>query len=165
MGAEKRTKSLTLRQRRFIDEYWKCGIGSKAAVAAGYSKSSARVMSRKLLDNPLIKKALRDREYISKKKSYADRDEILTFFTNVMRGEVKDQFDIEASLSDRLKAGTELAKRVIDAEEQTAETRIVIENNIPKVCGVMTDVDENVQGVTVEVSQKKKETDEEDLEE
>ena len=41
----------------------------------------------------------------------ASADEVIAFYTAVMRGEVKDQFGIEASLSDRLKAGENLMKR------------------------------------------------------
>lgn len=41
----------------------------------------------------------------------ASADEVLKFYTSVMRGEVKDQFGLEASLADRLNAGKELMKR------------------------------------------------------
>ena len=45
------------------------------------------------------------------KRLIADTDEVLKFYSSVMRGEVKDQFGLEASLSDRLKAGDSLMKR------------------------------------------------------
>lgn len=41
----------------------------------------------------------------------ADSNEVLRFYSAVMRGEVKDQFGLDASLSDRLKAGDSLMKR------------------------------------------------------
>lgn len=41
----------------------------------------------------------------------ADADEVLRFYSAVMRGEVKDQFGLDASLTDRLKAGDALMKR------------------------------------------------------
>ncbi len=44
-------------------------------------------------------------------KRIADVAEVLQFFSSVMRGEVKDQFDMDAALSDRLSAGRELMKR------------------------------------------------------
>ena len=44
-------------------------------------------------------------------KLIADANEVLEFFTNVMRGNVKDQFGLDSSLSDRLNAGKELMKR------------------------------------------------------
>lgn len=46
----------------------------------------------------------------------ADANEVLQFYSAVMRGEVKDQFGIDASLSDRLKAADSLAKRLAAAE-------------------------------------------------
>lgn len=36
---------------------------------------------------------------------------MLEFFSAVMRGEVKDQFGLDSSLSDRINAGKELIKR------------------------------------------------------
>lgn len=49
-----------------------------------------------------------------KKKTIADGDEILQYFTRVMRGEEKDQFGLDAPLSERTRAAQELAKRIID---------------------------------------------------
>lgn len=48
----------------------------------------------------------------------ASAQEVLYFFTRVMRGEVKDQFGLDAPLSERLKAATELAKRTVDLENK-----------------------------------------------
>lgn len=38
----------------------------------------------------------------------------MQYFSSVMRGEVKDQFGLEAPLSERTKAAQELAKRTVD---------------------------------------------------
>ena len=46
----------------------------------------------------------------------ADSNEILKFYTAVMRGEVKDQFGLDSSLTDRLKAADSLAKRLAASE-------------------------------------------------
>lgn len=43
----------------------------------------------------------------------ADKTEVLSFYTSVMRGEVLDQFGLEASLSDRINAANQLAKFLI----------------------------------------------------
>ena len=42
----------------------------------------------------------------------------MEFFTKVMKGEVKDQFGLEAPLSERLKAANELARRTVDIENK-----------------------------------------------
>lgn len=52
-----------------------------------------------------------------KKETIADADEILQYLTAVMRGEIKDQFGLDAPLSERTSAAKELARRVIDAEQ------------------------------------------------
>lgn len=49
-----------------------------------------------------------------KKESIADADEILQYFTKVMRGEEKDQFGLDAPLSERTNAAKELARRIVD---------------------------------------------------
>ena len=49
----------------------------------------------------------------------ASADEVLQFFSSVMRGEVKDQFGLDAALSDRLNAGKELMKRYAAADNTT----------------------------------------------
>ena len=49
-----------------------------------------------------------------KKQSIADGDEILQYLTAVMRGQEKDQFGLDAPLSERTRAAQELAKRIID---------------------------------------------------
>lgn len=41
--------------------------------------------------------------------------EVMIFYTAVMRGEVKDSFDLECSLADRLKAADALMKRLTAA--------------------------------------------------
>lgn len=53
-----------------------------------------------------------------KNESVATASEVMEFFTSVMRGEVKDQFGLEATLSDRTKAAQELARRTIDIENR-----------------------------------------------
>lgn len=55
-----------------------------------------------------------------RKESVATADEVMQFFTSVMRGEVKDQFGLDATLSDRTRAAQEIAKRTIDMENRLA---------------------------------------------
>lgn len=48
----------------------------------------------------------------------ATAQEVMEFFTDVMRGQVKDQFGLDATLSDRTRAAQEIAKRTIDIENR-----------------------------------------------
>ena len=52
------------------------------------------------------------------KQTMASAQEVMEYFTAVMRGELKDQFGLDASLSDRTKAAQELAKRTVDIENR-----------------------------------------------
>lgn len=54
------------------------------------------------------------------RENTANAEEILYFFSEVMRGRVKDQFGLDAPLSERLKAAVELAKRTVDLANKTA---------------------------------------------
>ena len=40
----------------------------------------------------------------------------MEYFTSVMRGEVKDQFGLDAPLTERTNAAKELAKRTVDVD-------------------------------------------------
>ena len=44
----------------------------------------------------------------------------MEYFSSVMRGDIKDQFGLDAPLSERTKAASELAKRTIDIENRRA---------------------------------------------
>ncbi len=55
-------RSLTRRQKRFIEAYLECdGNGAEAARRAGYSEGSARKIASRLLKNSKIRKQLEDR--------------------------------------------------------------------------------------------------------
>ena len=60
------------------------------------------------------------------KDSIADANEIMQYFTGVMRGEVKDQFGLDAPLSERTSAAKELAKRLIDIPNKASESENAI---------------------------------------
>lgn len=108
--AEKEVK-LTLKQRAFADLFLKLGNATEAAIKAGYSKKTAKEIGCENLTKPNIAKYIKTRQGPREEKLIADADEVLTFYSKVMRGEIKDQFDLEASLSDRLKGADGLAKR------------------------------------------------------
>ena len=44
------------------------------------------------------------------KKGYASLDRVKSFLTEVMEGKVKDQFGLDASLSDRIKAAEDIIR-------------------------------------------------------
>ena len=62
----------------------------------------------------------------TEEKRIASADDVLQFLSDVMAGRVKDQFGLDASLQDRIKAGQELMKRyaVADLRQQTTMARL-----------------------------------------
>ena len=102
---------LTTKQQAFADYYIECGNATEAAKKAGYSENAARYIASENLTKPNISAYIAERMEYLRSKQVADADEVMKFLTSVMRGEVKDQFGLDASLSDRLKAGESLMKR------------------------------------------------------
>ena len=103
-------EKLTPKQKRFCEEYLKSGNATDAAKKAGYKETSCRVIAAENLSKPAISAYIKRRLDEQEAAQVADSNEILRFYTAVMRGEVKDQFGMDASLSDRLKAGDSLMK-------------------------------------------------------
>lgn len=103
--------ALTPKQQAFADYYIECGNATEAAKRAGYSEKTAQQIGSENLLKPLISAYIAERMAEEAKKRVADANEVIEFYTAVMRGEVKDQFGLDASLADRLKAGDSLMKR------------------------------------------------------
>ena len=113
---------LTKKQKDFCEYYLQTGNAAEAARKAGYSAKTARVIGPENLSKPDVLEYIESRQAEMDKCLIADTDEVLKFYSLVMRGEVKDQFGLEASLSDRLKAGDSLMKRFAAAGyKQTSE--------------------------------------------
>ena len=108
--------NLTPKQKAFADCYIECGNATEAARKAGYSEKTSRSIGAENLTKPDISAYIAERMQAKNEARVASADEVLQFFSSVMRGEVKDQFGLDASLSDRLNAGKELMKRYAAAD-------------------------------------------------
>jgi hypothetical protein len=73
-------------------------------------------------EKPAIKQYIAERMQPDDEKRIADADEVLQYLSDVMRGKVKDQFGLDASLQDRTKAAQELMKRYAVADMRQAST-------------------------------------------
>lgn len=125
---------LTPKQKAFADEYLKCGNAAEAYRKAGYKNyKSAGVEASKSLNNPKISAYIAERQKQIDDSRIASAAEVQRFYSAVLRGEIKDQFGLEASLDTRMAAGRELMKRHERAEGQKTDSGgIVIVNNIPR---------------------------------
>ena len=108
--------NLTPRQKAFADYYIECGNSTEAARKAGYSEKTCYAIGAENLKKPQISAYISERMQAQNEAQVASADEVLRFFSSVMRGEVKDQFGLDAALSDRLNAGKELMKRYAAAD-------------------------------------------------
>lgn len=122
---------LTPKQKAFADYYIECGNATEAARKAGYQSKSLGEDAAKTLKSPKVSAYIAERLGAQDKKRVADADEVMEFYTAVMRGEVKDQFGLDTALSDRLKAGAELMKRY-SAAGTVAVLPVTIIDDIPK---------------------------------
>lgn len=124
---------LTPKQKAFADYYIECGNATAAAKRAGYSDKTAYRTGADNLKKPQILKYIEERTKAADEKRIATGDEVLKYLTSVMRGEEKDQFDLEASLQDRTKAAELLGKRYglfKDKVEVGAEIGVTIVDDV-----------------------------------
>lgn len=111
---------LTPKQKVFADEYLICGNATEAARKAGYKQP--HVQGSQTLEKLSVSSYIAERQKQIESSRIADVKEVMEFYSAVMRGEVKDQFDIDAALSDRLAAGRELMKRYEKADTTKNES-------------------------------------------
>lgn len=121
--------ALTPKQKAFADYYIETGNAAESARRAKYNPKTAECMGRENLRKPAIASYIAERLAPTEAKRIATADEVMQFFSDVMNGKVKDQFGLEASLSDRLNAGKELMKRhaVADATKKVEGVTVVID--------------------------------------
>lgn len=129
-------KELTPKQKAFCDEYLTDLNGTRAykkIYKSAKKDITARTNASKLLTNANVKAYIAERMKEIQTEKTADLEEVIRFFSSVMRGEVKDQFDLDATISDRLSAGRELMRWYEKADGEEKDTGgITIINNIPK---------------------------------
>lgn len=114
---------LTAKQRRFCDEYLIDLNATQAAIRAGYSKKTAGKIGGENLQKPEIKACISERMAEKESNLIASQDEVLKYFTSVMRGESKSSVLARNAIGadeviekppdekERLKAAEQLGKR------------------------------------------------------
>lgn len=122
---KKSEKSLTIKEKAFCREYIQSGNGIDSVRKAGYqaktdncASARASILLRKDAVQVEIARLLQKRE----DKAIATAEDVLRFFTRCMNGEEKDQFGLDISAADRIKAAQELAKRTVDIENRIKGT-------------------------------------------
>lgn len=119
---------LSVAESHFLANYIRMSNPTQALLATpefaenvkGKSAAATSVMARRILNQPNVQRELRMAMDEARKLIQASADEVMEYFTKVMRGEVKDQFGLDAPLAERTKAAQELAKRTVDIENREA---------------------------------------------
>lgn len=117
------SKKLTIKQKKFADEYIISGNASEAALKAGYSEKTARKIGSENLTKPDIKAYIDERMKKLEEEAIADQSEILKYLTRIIRDEEREEVlvnvgnfeqekqEIKISAKDRIKAAELLGKR------------------------------------------------------
>ena len=125
-------KNLTKRQIDFVQEYMRTNNINQSAIKAGYSPRTASVQGSRLLTNVKVSAYINAINERLESDKIADIEEVMQYLTSVMRGEKKDQFDLDPSLSERTKAASELARRLdVKARNLNIECAVNIIDDIP----------------------------------
>lgn len=124
---------LTAKEAKFIDLYIETGNQRQSVIDAGYTTQAPGQYAQTLLSKDYIASEIDYRLKKLEDEKICSAEEILEFYSKVMRGEEKDQFGLDVSMADRIRAANELAKRKIDivnkvqGGKDTAEVRIKLE--------------------------------------
>ena len=112
-----RDEGLSPAEKAFCHEYIKCGSKTEAYIKA-FKPDTEKVervtisgIAYSVSKRPRVQEYIAELSKIADDEAIADIKEVMKFYSSVMRGEVKDQFGLDASLQDRVAAGKELAKR------------------------------------------------------
>ena len=98
----KKKDKLTLKQKRFADEYIISGNATQSAIKAGYSKKTAGVIAVENLEKPNIKAYIGERLKELDDKAIAKQEEVLQYLTAVMRGQSKSAVVVIEGLGEGL---------------------------------------------------------------
>lgn len=123
---------LTLKQKKFADEYLISGNATASAIKAGYSKKYAHTNANKLLQNTTIKNYIAERRKQIESEKIMDAKEAMQLLTSIARGETKETVIVstkddvwhetkEADLKTRISAIKELLKRYPGEDGITAQ--------------------------------------------
>lgn len=137
---------LTIKQKKFADEYIRLGNSTQAAINAGYSKKTARQIGADNLSKAYIREYINEKMDALDKKKTMQIKEIMEELTSIARGEIKEErldkdghiVETRPLFADRLKAMDMLGKRygMWNGMAQEAASQTVIIDD-------MTDGDED----------------------
>lgn len=111
---------LTPRQQRFCDEYLIDLNATQAAIRAGYSKNTARVIGQENLTKPAVKNYIQEQMDKKQKELIADSDEVMRYLTSVLRGKSKSEIVVIENIGDYMSEARTMQKAPDEKERLKA---------------------------------------------
>lgn len=111
---------LSLKQKRFCDEYLISLNATQAAIKAGYTSKYANTNASKLLQNTTVKDYISARMAEKDAELIATQDEVLKYLTKVMRGESVSSVVVVESTGDFTSLAREMNKHPDEKERLKA---------------------------------------------
>lgn len=108
--------SLSPQQKAFADFYIESGNATKSAKKAGYSERSAYSQGQRLLKHAEVSAYIAEKLNEIGNDRAANIEEVIMFYTNIMRGKVKDRVGLAPDMMARLRAADSLMKRFMTIE-------------------------------------------------
>lgn len=111
---------LTAKQQRFCDEYLIDLNATQAAIRAGYSENSAKVIGAENLTKPNLKQYIEDRMAQKESELIADQNEVLKYLTAVMRGQTQSEVVVVENIGDYMSEARTMQKAPDEKERLKA---------------------------------------------
>ena len=98
---------------------------------------SADASARKLLENPRILAYIEEKTKPRDDKRIATAEDVMVFLTQMMNGEIKDAFGLDASNADRISAAREIMKRHNVVGDNNKDALERLDNVLEQIGGVV----------------------------
>lgn len=135
---------LTVKQKKFADEYIISGNATQSAIKAGYAKKTACSIGPENLRKPQIKAYIDERLAQIDDAAIAKQEEVLKYLTSVLRGQSASEVVVVEGIGD----GASEARTVTKAPD--VKERLKAAELLGKRYGLYTDkVDASVTGTIV----------------
>jgi len=113
--------NLTIKQKRFCDEYLKDLNGTQSAIRAGYSKNTAESQASTLLRNPKVAEYIRKRMDERAERTEVTQDQVLRRWAQIGLANIKDYITWDSNGIVQMKSSDDLT------HDQTAAISEIIQ--------------------------------------
>lgn len=141
------SKKLNERQKRAADFFIELGNKTQALIKAGYSKKSAKSICTRFFENEAVKEYVEERLKLLDEERIASAREVMTYLTNVMRGNEKEQVVVVTGEGDGVTSARNIEKAI------PAKDRIKAAELLGKRFGIYTDKVKVDGGVSVVIKE------------